>query len=214
MKRCVIVGGAEIHNYNRIMEYLRPDDFYIFCDCGLRHLKKLNVQADLIVGDFDSHAAPKTSTEIIFLPCEKDDTDTIFAVKEAIRRGFESFLLIGAVGGRMDHTLGNISALLLLHRAEKSAVLVDDYSTMELVGRAPASIDDTCLYFSLINLFGTAKGIDIAGAKYSLKDAEICPEYQYGISNEVLKGKTATVSVKDGILLLIKVYAEPQTTRN
>ena len=52
--------------------------------------------------------------ETIVLPCEKDDTDTVFAVKEALKRGFQDFLLIGVIGGRLDHTLGNVSLLLML----------------------------------------------------------------------------------------------------
>lgn len=35
--RCVIVGGADIGNYEYIRKQLRKDDFIIFCDCGLRH---------------------------------------------------------------------------------------------------------------------------------------------------------------------------------
>lgn len=48
----------------------------------------------LIVGDFDSHENPHLDVETIVLPCEKDDTDTVFAVKEAMKRGYTDFLLI------------------------------------------------------------------------------------------------------------------------
>ena len=50
-----------------------------------------------------------------------------------------------------------------------------------------------------------SEGITITGAKYPLKDGEITCEYQYGISNEVLPGETARVTVACGKLLLIKV---------
>lgn len=39
------------------------------------------------MGDFDSHNNPNLDVETIVLPCEKDDTDTVFAVKEALKRG-------------------------------------------------------------------------------------------------------------------------------
>ena len=45
----------------------------------------------------------------------------------------------------------------------------------------------------------------IRGAKYPLEGAEITCEYQYGVSNEVLPGQTAVVTVGQGRLLLIKV---------
>lgn len=206
MERCVIVGGADIKNYGFIREKLCADDYVVFCDSGLKHLEQLQAKPSLIVGDFDSHENPHLDVETIVLPCEKDDTDTVFAVKEAIKRGFEDFLLIGVVGARLDHTLGNVSILLYLDSLGKKCCIIDDYSEMEIVSDEPVSICDQYSFFSLLNITGCAKGITITGAKYPLVDAEISCEYQYGVSNEVLPGETATVSVKHGKLLLIRIY--------
>ena len=206
MKRCVIVGGAPIQNYQLIRKYLQAGDTCIFCDSGLKHLESLQVRPSLVVGDFDSHEVPELSTEIIRLPREKDDTDTVYAVKEAVSRGFDEFLLIGVVGARLDHTLGNVSVLLYLDSIGKKGIIVDDYSEMELVSDQPAYIPDSFSFFSLLNISGTAKGITIENAKYSLDNGEICCEYQYGVSNEVIPGKTAQVAVKTGKLLLIKIF--------
>ena len=230
-KRCVIVGGADINNYEYIKSELNDDDFLIFCDCGLRHMTPLEVRPSLIVGDFDSHENPHLDVETIVLPCEKDDTDTVFAVKEALKRGFDNFLLIGVIGARLDHTLGNVSILLYLDSLGKRARIIDDYSEMEIVSGAPAGtpncdtqnacsknsrkqnnimsgapayISDKFSFFSLLNISGCAKGITIKNAKYTLNDGEITCEYQYGVSNEVLPGETAEVTVKEGRLLLIK----------
>lgn len=208
MRRCVIVGGASIGDYETVGAMLRQDDYMIYCDCGLRHMDGLGAEPDLIVGDFDSYSNPEMETETIVLPCEKDDTDTVFAVKEAIRRGFEDFLLIGVVGERLDHTLGNVSILLMLDSEGKEGTIIDDYSEMEIVSdrcEMPCIIDDSYVYFSLINISGTARGVNIRGAKYTLENAEITCEYQYGVSNEVLTGCTAEVSVGEGRLLLVKV---------
>ena len=92
---------SSINNYDFIRKKLHEDDFLIFCDSGLKHLDSLQAAPDLIVGDFDSHENPQLGIETIVLPCEKDDTDTVFAVKEAIKRGYEEFLLIGVVGARL-----------------------------------------------------------------------------------------------------------------
>ncbi|MBQ4578321.1 MAG: thiamine diphosphokinase [Clostridia bacterium] len=205
MKRCVIVGGADINNYSVIREQLRADDYVIFCDSGLKHLEQLRVKPGLIVGDFDSHENPRLDVETIVLPCEKDDTDTVYAVKEAINRGFDDFLLIGVIGARLDHTLGNVSILLYLDSLGKKGCIIDDYSEMEIVSDKPVFICDRYAYFSLLNITGCAKGITITGAKYPLNGGEITCEYQYGISNEVLPGKEAMISVADGRLLLVKV---------
>ncbi len=208
MKKCVIVGGADIRDYGRIRELLTEEMVFIFCDSGLRHMEALGRKPDLIVGDFDSHVNPHMDVETIVLPHVKDDTDTVFAVKEALRRGFEEFLLIGVVGGRLDHTLGNVAILLMLDSAGKKAVIADDFSDMEIVSRERALIPDRYSYFSLLNITGTAKGVTIRNALYPLSDAEITCEYPIGVSNEVLPGKTAEVTVKEGRLLIIKVLKE------
>lgn len=203
--RCVIIGGADIISYEEVKKYLKIDDYNIFCDCGLKHKDKLNIEPHLIVGDFDSQNKPETTTETIVLPREKDDTDTFFAIKEAIRRGFNDFLLIGVVGNRLDHTLVNVSILNYLYEKGAKGVIIDDYSEMEIIADKTVKVTDDYSYFSLLNLFGISEGVTIKNAKFPLDSGTITPEYQYATSNEVLKGHTAEISVKKGKLLLIKV---------
>lgn len=212
-KRCVIIGGADITAYDRIRQAIREEDFPIFCDSGLKHRQALGVKPQLIVGDFDSHENPRESVETIVLPTKKDDTDTVFAMKTAWERGFRNYLLVGVAGERLDHTLGNLSMLLWIQARGGTAVLLDDYSEMEIVSAKPCLIEDCYSFFSLLNISGTARGITIRDAKYPLEDAEITCEYQYGISNEVLPGKCAMVSVREGRLLLIKVVEKREKNR-
>lgn len=205
MKRCVIVGGADIENYDAVCRKIRNDDYFIYCDSGLRHMEKLGVAPNLIVGDFDSHENPNINIETIVLPCEKDDTDTFFAAKEAVKRGFDEFILIGTVGGRLDHTLGNVSVLLYLFSLGKKAEMIDDFSEMQIVSSETVFVDSSYSYFSLLNITGEAEGITEKNAKFPLENAKITCEYQYGISNEVLPGETAEITVEKGKALLIKV---------
>ena len=93
----------------------------------------------------------------------------------------------------------------LLIALGKKAEIVDDYSEMQIVSKDEVSIEDKYPFFSLLNITGCARGITIRDAKYPLDGAEITCEYQYGVSNEVLPGKTAKISVRDGKLLLIKI---------
>ena len=267
MKRCVIVGGAGIEDYEAIKRYLAPDDYNIFCDCGIKHAEKLGIRPHLIVGDFDSWspdpdsevglgilnqdlnyrnvkaqidsssglmeyndqsiilesgsassgnetAAGKVDTvkadetfspQILVLPHEKFDTDTVYGVREGIERGFDDFLIIGALGQRMSHTLSNLYILVMLDSMGKKGMIADDYSDMELVSSEPVYITDDYSGFSLINISGTAKGIHLTGAKYTyFMDDTITSDYQYGISNQVIPGMTARVSVDEGNLLLIR----------
>ena len=206
MKRCVIIGGAPINNYEYIKKELKKDDFLIYCDSGLKHASSLNRKPNLIVGDFDSCNNPNLDIETIILPCEKDDTDTVFGVIEGLKRGFDEFVLIGVIGNRIDHTMGNISILLMLEKENKIGKIIDDYSECEIVKNTTKYIEDSYSYFSLLTVTPITKGITIKNAKYALNKADIANYYQYGVSNEVLKGSIAEVSIEEGMLLLIKVF--------
>ena len=187
-KRAVIIGAAAISNYEKLATFLQPDrDFYMYCDGGLFHQRQLEgccgqeLSPNLIVGDFDSYQLPEGFSlsdfpcQVIQLPREKDDTDTWFAVKEALRRGFTDFLLLGVVGQRLDHSLGNLSILLHLHQQGVQAQLLDDFSQMEIVGNTPVSVSADFSYFSLLNICGLAKEVTIKNAAYPLDRAEITP---------------------------------------
>ena len=206
MSRCVIVGNARINNYALIKKNINEDDFFVYCDGGLKNINKIGREPNLIIGDFDSHEKPDTDTEIIELPCEKDDTDTCYAMKECIESGFDEFLFVGVIGERFDHTYGNISLLLRLDELNLKGIILDDYSELSIVPRKGTTVKGNISYFSLITLSEVSKGVTITGAKYNLDDAEIIISYQYGISNELVDGKEAKVFLSEGKLLIIKVF--------
>lgn len=85
---------------------------------------------------------------------------------------------------------------------------VDDYGELAVVSREPVRVPDRFAYFSLLNIDGLARGVTIRGAKYPLEGAEITSEYQFGVSNEVLPGGTAEITVGEGRLLLVRITAD------
>jgi len=207
-KRCVIVGGAAIGNYDALKARLSDDDFVIYCDSGLNHLDGLGRKPDLIVGDFDTHENPHLDAETIVLPVAKDDTDLGYAAKAALERGYRDFLLVGVLGGRTDLTMGTIAVMLMLDSAGAKAVAADDRSDVEVVsGRA--EVGGSFEIFSLINI-DNAHGITIRNAKFPLESGEIGTEGTLGISNEPLPGQTAEIEAKTGRLLIVKVYSKTQ----
>lgn len=213
--KCVIVCGADIADYTRIGGYLKDDDFIIYCDSGLKHMEALGAKPSLIVGDFDSYDDPHFDVETITLPVAKDETDSVFAAREGIRRGFKEFLLLGVIGARLDHTLVNMYILSMLEDNGCHGMIADDYSEIELLasrideegnsiaGTAEVPFDHP--YFSLVAIEGVARGVTIRNAKFPLEDSRIDPEYQYAVSNEALPGRTAAIELAQGRLLLIKI---------
>ena len=214
-RRCVIVGGADIADYAGAGSRIAEDDYVIYCDSGLRHVEGLGAEPSLIVGDFDSYDDPHSDIETITLPIAKDDTDTAFAAREAMRRGFREFLFTGVIGARLDHTLVNVYLLTTLAENGCHGVIVDDHSEMELIegytdgegnvcpGRAEVPYDYP--YFSLVALEGPVSGLSIRNAKFPIDDVELGPGYQYATSNEALPGMKAEIELKQGRLLLIKI---------
>ena len=203
MRRCVIVGGAEIRTYDRVRQYFQPDDFFIYCDCGLRHQKALGAEPDLIVGDFDSHEKPETDRETIVLPVEKDDTDMMLAVKRGLERGETLFHLYGGMGGqRTDHTVANLQALLYLadHGAE---------GWLHGRGERWTAIRDGSIVFparpeGILSVFCVgpdAEGVTIRGAQYPLEGATLTASVPLGVSNHFI-GQDIMVEVTHGSLLL------------
>ena len=76
---------------------------------------------------------------------------------------------------------------------------------MEIVApQHPGKVPCSYPYFSLLTIAGISEGVTIKNAKYTLENAEIPYTWQYGVSNEPLPGKTASVSVVEGLLLLLK----------
>ena len=104
-RRCVIIGGAGISDYEFARGCIREDDYVIYCDSGLKHMEALGARPSLIVGDFDSHEDPQMDVETITLPVAKDDTDTVFAARTGIERGYKEFLqgFYYRISERRDH---------------------------------------------------------------------------------------------------------------
>ena len=166
------------------------------------------VTPDLIVGDFDSHVRPSLPVETLALPREKDDTDTVFAAREALRRGYRNFLLLGVLGGRLDHSLANLGLLSLLAGEGGRGRILDENTEVELVGPEGTWVEADCRYFSRFAPNGKASGVCVEGAAYPLSDGVISWDYPYGVSNEVLPGGRARVSVAEGTLLLVRILRE------
>ena len=119
---------------------VQEEDIVIAVDGGLSYCSVLGIEPDIMIGDFDSinegeaQAISKLETEIpdriIRLPKEKDDTDTLAALKEGLKRGYKDFRIYAGTGGRFDHTLANIQSLLYLKSRGACGYLVDGTGMM------------------------------------------------------------------------------------
>ncbi|MFA5659567.1 MAG: thiamine pyrophosphokinase, partial [Oscillospiraceae bacterium] len=106
MKKCAVLSGGEIADYSQIDVSQLKDCVIISADSGYYHAKALGLKTDYLIGDFDSiDFVPKDASEVIEFPSEKDDTDTMLAIKLALNLGFEDITIVGGLGKRLYHTL-------------------------------------------------------------------------------------------------------------
>ena len=91
-----------------------PGDLVIAADKGYETLSRLGVHPGLVVGDFDSLGSVPDHPQVLRLPRIKDETDTGFALRQGLKRGYRRFVLLGCLGGRLDHGGQSSAALLAL----------------------------------------------------------------------------------------------------
>lgn len=200
MNTCYIFGAlsTEIVDFNP-----QETDLIIAADGGYSTLKKLNIKPDLVVGDFDSLGeAPKDET-VIKHPPKKDDTDTLLAVKIGLEKGYKTFVIYGAVGGRLDHTVATIQTATFVAENGGIAYIYDGNHTVTAIKNSSINFKANSKgYISIFALSGVAKGVTIKGLLYELDNAEITPSFPIGVSNEFIS-KESEISIKDGILTII-----------
>lgn len=175
----------------------------IAADAGLEHLSARKIVPDLVVGDFDSLGRVPEGSNVLRHPVEKDDTDMLLAIREGLARGCRQFVLYGGLGGRLDHTLANLQALVFLARRNASGWLLGD-------GLAATALRSGSLSFGpehrgTISIFcagADARGVDLQGLYYPLRDAVLTSGFPLGVSNQ-FTGAPARVSVRDGELLIL-----------
>lgn len=205
MKRCVIFAAGPMEKLERIREMWqpRPDDFTIAADGGFRNAAILGVTPDLVMGDMDSLERAEIPAGARLYPVRKDDTDTMLAVKTGIAEGFREFLILGALGGRLDHTYANIQTLCYLLDQGCRGMLLDGTHLLTMVRNGTITLDCPFQHLSVFSYSDHCTGVCETGVSYPLSDAELYSGFPLGVSNHQLSGERATISVGQGTLLLI-----------
>lgn len=200
-RRCVIFAGGEITDSMRTL--ITSEDFILAADAGILAVERFGLKPDLCLGDWDSAPRPQTTVRCLTLPAEKDDTDTYYAARLAIEKGFGEVLILGGLGGRFDHTMANISTLLFLKQNGVSAVLEDDNSRITVLHNEEKEFfKREGFYLSVFALEKRAQGVFIRGAKYPLHNAELNENFPLGVSNEIIEEK-AIIKVEKGTVLVM-----------
>lgn len=199
MKKCIIfcAGG-----FNGLAAPIEEEDFIIAADGGVAHTQNLGVSPQVILGDFDSLGYVPSGAEVF--PVEKDDTDSMLAIKKGLALGYTDFVLYGSLdGSRLEHTVANFQALqYLADRGARGALVgLNQIVTLVKDGQVdfPAEFDG---YLSVFCMGADARGVSIKGLHYETENAILTAGFPLGVSNRFV-GQKASICVEDGSLLLL-----------
>lgn len=206
VKRCVIVGAAPVADPDCLRKKLLPDDFLVAADGGQDTLRAMGRTPALLVADFDSSVIAEElspATEVVRLPVCKDETDTLVAATIAVERGYRDFLLLGCLGGRLDHTVANLQVLAALTAKGCRVVLADEQNDVTLWEPGKHRLAWRAdRIFSLLAYDQEVTGVAIRQAAYTLENGTLTSNNPLGISNAFLPGLPAEISFETGRLLV------------
>lgn len=210
---CVVLSGGTIEDTfaKKMLEIYSPG-IVIAVDGGLRAADRLGIVPTHVVGDFDT-ADPGLVARYREIPGiqwekhepMKNDTDTDLAVSLVVRLGAKNFLVLGAFGGRMDHTLSNIHALCRALEAGVTGYLADGQNWLYLAKKQAFFSREHQFgrYISLIPFTEKVTGLTLEGFVYPLTDYTMRMGQRLGVSNE-LKEEAAQARWDEGILIVVE----------
>lgn len=192
---------------------IEADGLIIAADSGYLTARRLGVSPDLLLGDLDSLDDSKLDggeldrLEKLIVSPIKDDTDTQLAVDKALERGADRIILIGGLGGRLDHTLSTVFLLEYIADRGAEGIITDGRNRVRLMkasGEARhMSVAPGYKYLSLISLTDRCEDVSISGVFYPLDGVELTRSYSYAVSNEITKD-AAHITLGRGVMLVIE----------
>jgi thiamine pyrophosphokinase len=212
-KKIFLISGGEIRDPFFLKEQLvfAERSEMICADGGALHLYRLGLVPGVIIGDMDSldsklkdHFEARGSRFICY-PERKDKTDTQLALEYAYSLKPAMIRIFAATGGRLDHTLANIS--LLVTGAEKGidVKLIDDWGDIFIVNKSLVLNGEVGQTVSFFPLTASVEGITLKGFEYPMINGIMKVGYPIGISNRLIAVQ-GMIAVESGYLLGIRYY--------
>ena len=208
--RAIIVAAGQTVDDVGWQRWVRDGDRIIGADGGAAQALAWGLVPEVVIGDMDSLPSGDRATltalgcRFVEHPRAKDETDLELALIQAAEQGAEEIIVLGALGGRLDHTLANLLLLSLpslegvsvrIADADQEIILVRGGGLVRLQG-SPGDI------VSLLPLGGDASGVTCSGLAWALQDDLLRFGFSRGVSNE-MAATEALVEVEKGFLLVV-----------
>ena len=181
---------------------INENDIVIAADSGIINAKKFNIEPDYIIGDFDSLGYTPTNSNTIIHPVEKDDTDTMLAVKLGLEKGYKNFRILGGIGGRLDHTVANIQTASYVAENGGNAIFYGDNENLSVIKNSQITFDKKNKGNISIFALENSQNVNIKGTYYELENGYLTSDFPLATSNKFNNQETV-ISVDNGKLLVI-----------
>lgn len=207
----VLMANGPLALSPAIRQFISSAERLIGVDGGSRHLHTMGVLPHLAVGDMDSIPTDllaryrDAGVELHLHPPKKDATDLELALELALEKGATRISILGATGGRLDHTLGNLFLLARCLPGGIPACIMDQEQCIHLTDQAltlEGAVGDT---LSLLPATPEACGISLTGLEYPLQNATLTFGTSWGMSNVFVETR-ATVTIGSGRLFVFHLF--------
>jgi len=201
MKRALILANGKPPSKRLFQQSFVSDDYFICADGGANTAARFGYTPNLIIGDLDSI---EKQTLMVFSKVEvkklkdQNSTDLEKALKAAIQKKCEEIIVLGATGGRLDHAIGNLSALAKFSN-KTQITFIDDIGIFTAVNH---SIEFDLPIGTVISLLPLSRceGIVTKGLKWNLKNESLELSIRESTSNAVVTSPVS-IKVKKGSLI-------------
>ena len=203
MKALILCNG-DPPSAGLLARHLPAADLTICTDGAAHWAQEAGVQPQIVIGDMDSTDDFPTGEIVDCGPHETQHTsDSEKAVRLALERGAARIVLLGATGGRLDHTLGNVWLVARYHE-QAEIVLADDYGELQVISGTTRLAAPPGGLLSLLALTPDVT-LDTEGLKWPLHEhLEVGTR---GLSNEATAAEVV-VRVHSGLVAVIRPVAE------
>ena len=201
MGTCLIISGGDYSPLKDDIGY----DYVIACDLGYEHALKMGIKPDIMVSDFDSldrSKFPADEIPLLEYPVRKDDSDTMLAIKHALKGGFDHIIISCALGGRLDHTIANIQSMAYVAEHGGVCEIISDKEYLRTFTGGELSLEKREGFsLSLFSITDRCTGVSISGSAYDCENVTLTNSFPLGISN-YWKEERVTIRMSEGIMLI------------
>lgn len=209
LPQTVILANGIFPSHEVPLRALRSAQQIVCCDGAVEKLVSAGLEPYRVVGDFDSLSPAlreRFSSKLVPMT-EQNTNDLSKAFRYCIKRNWRDVAIVGATGGREDHTLGNLS--LLVDFAEKAVVrLFTDTGFFTPVHKSTVFSSFRGQQVSIFS-FEPKIRVYAEGLKYSLEQVPFTRWWQATL-NEALAKEFKLVFV-GGPLLVFQTYGQVGT---